>query len=154
MSDAPCLEQTCSGSGGDDQVPKSKAGGRAGRLRVLSQLKSWITVSEPSAQAFKQHQKESYNRAGVSRDDPTARTKLRAPTGSIPQDAIKPSGKGPDPEDVVRIKAAQTRALRQACSAVSTGSRASQTYSSRSSSSFGSTASAAASSTFSTPGGK
>lgn len=53
MSDAPCLEQTCSGSGRADQVPKSKACGRTGRVRVLSQLKSWITVSEPSAQAFK-----------------------------------------------------------------------------------------------------
>ncbi|KAL8387649.1 hypothetical protein RB595_009765 [Gaeumannomyces hyphopodioides] len=154
MSDALPLETAHSESGGVDQVSKVKADGRAGRVRALSRLKSWITVSEPSAQAFKQHQEESYSRAGTSRDDPTARTKLRAPAGSIPQDAIKPSGKGPDPEDAARAKATRTRALRQACAAISAESRASQTYSSHSSSSFDSTASLELSTSFGTAKGR
>ncbi|KAL8323022.1 hypothetical protein RB597_008660 [Gaeumannomyces tritici] len=141
MSDALFLEPAQPDFVGVGQVSKIKADERTGRVRTLSRLKSWISVSEPSAQAFKQHQEESCSRAGTSRDDPTAKSKLRAPASSIPEDAIKPSGKGPDPEDAVRTKAARTRALRQACAAISSESRASQTYSSHSASSFDSTTS-------------
>ncbi|KAJ9164928.1 hypothetical protein NKR19_g931 [Coniochaeta hoffmannii] len=77
--------------------------------KLLRNLSSWLTVSEPSTQALKHHKKEVFRKANISPDDPTASAKLRIPGGEIPPGAIRPSGKGPDPEDVLRSRARERR---------------------------------------------
>ncbi|KAI2629757.1 hypothetical protein GGR54DRAFT_635939 [Hypoxylon sp. NC1633] len=64
----------------------------------LSHLKDWASVSEPSAQALRQYKKDTYGKAHIALDDPQASAKLHFPIGTLPQDAIKPAGRGPDPE--------------------------------------------------------
>ena len=68
---------------------------------------------------------------GVSLKDPEANVKLQAPLGDIPKDAVKPAS-GPDPETVVKKKAAQKRLVRGGSGA----SRSFPSYSSRSASAW------------------
>lgn len=42
-----------------------------------SRLKSWISTSEPSAQALKKHRKIVFHNAGVSLSDPQAGAKFQ-----------------------------------------------------------------------------
>lgn len=53
--------------------PESKAG----MARWLSRLKDWFTVSEPSMQALREHQKLVYANSGITRNDPQAHAKLQ-----------------------------------------------------------------------------
>jgi hypothetical protein len=71
----------------------------------LRKMTSWLTVAEPSAQALKHHRNDVFRRAGVPKNDGEANLKLHVPVGEIPPDAIRPAGRGPDPEDVLRMKA-------------------------------------------------
>ncbi|KAG8164983.1 hypothetical protein KVR01_005258 [Diaporthe batatas] len=105
-----------------------KAKKKSGMARWLSQFKSWVAVSEPSGQAFEQHRKDMFKNNGVLPRDPDASMKLHVPPTRIPEEAIKPSGLGPDPEDL----AAARRRNRQAC-AGSSASRSVQSYSTTSS---------------------
>lgn len=82
-----------------------KSKGKEDIERWLSQLKSWFVTSEPSSQAFKQHKKDIYKNAGVALDDPRASAKLHIPATIMPEEAIKPAGRGPDPEDLARKRA-------------------------------------------------
>ncbi|KAH8837581.1 hypothetical protein MCOR27_001677 [Pyricularia oryzae] len=85
-------------------APKEK------RRSVLASLKEWVSTSEPSAEAWKKHTRDAHKNAGVSRKDPRATAKLHLPAGRIPEDAIRPSGRGPDPEELVMRRAEEARA--------------------------------------------
>lgn len=82
---------------------------KEGKGRWLAQIKDWVSVSEPSTQALKQHKMETYKRAGIALDDPRANAKLHLPSSTLPPDAIKPSGRGPEPEEIARMKAEQRK---------------------------------------------
>ncbi|KAI0383847.1 hypothetical protein F5Y04DRAFT_278473 [Hypomontagnella monticulosa] len=91
-----------------DSTPEStKHKGKDGKHRWYSQLKGWVSVSEPSAQALKQYKKETYRKADIALDDPRANAKLHLPVGMLPREAIKPSGRGPDPEEIAMKRAEQ-----------------------------------------------
>ncbi|TLD12258.1 uncharacterized protein PgNI_04938 [Pyricularia grisea] len=85
-------------------APKQK------RRSVLASLKEWVSTSEPSAEAWKKHTRDAHKSAGVSRKDPRATAKLHIPAARIPEDAIRPSGGGPDPEELVMRRAEEARA--------------------------------------------
>lgn len=61
--------------GASESSDKSKSPKSVGRW--LTRLKGWVVTSEPSAQAFRQHQKHVFQSAGVSRSDPDASVKLQ-----------------------------------------------------------------------------
>ncbi|KAK7951846.1 uncharacterized protein PG986_007574 [Apiospora aurea] len=108
------------------EVDKRKA--KEGKGRWLSQLKEWVSVSEPSTQALKQHKKDTYKQAGIALDDPQAGAKLHIPTTTLPPNAIKPSGRGPEPEEVAKRYTENKMRLRQSFSTTggtSQGSRSS-----------------------------
>lgn len=86
------------------EASNSKAARPAGKSRLWSHVKGWISMSEPSTQALKDHKKSTFQKAGIPLDDPRAGAKLHLPTGEIPEDAIKPTGRGPDPEEIVEKK--------------------------------------------------
>lgn len=94
--------------------------------QLLTKLKGWVATSEPSSRALKQYKKETFEKAGLSLDDPDAAVKLEAPKGRIPEDAIKASGRGPGPEDIARLKALNKKGLGGIYVGTSSGSRASQ----------------------------
>ncbi|KAK5628105.1 hypothetical protein RRF57_003820 [Xylaria bambusicola] len=94
----------------DSRALKShKRRGKTGRNQWFSQLKEWISVSEPSTQALIKYKKETYNKAGISLNDPLANAKLHLPVASLPPEAIKPGGRGLEPEEVVIQKAIQRK---------------------------------------------
>ncbi|KAI1208834.1 uncharacterized protein F4807DRAFT_468419 [Annulohypoxylon truncatum] len=103
--------------------------------RWLSQIKGWVSVSEPSAQALKQYKKETYEKAHIAFDDPQANAKLHLPIGTLPQDAIKPAGRGPDPEEIVMKQAEQRKKMRLSGSRMGSTSQGSRSSISRYSSS-------------------
>jgi hypothetical protein len=74
----------------------------------VQKMTNWLGTSEPSVQALIQHRKETFERAGVSQKDVDAHSKLHAPIGEIPPDAVRPAT-GPSPEELVRKKAAKRR---------------------------------------------
>ncbi|KAI0447424.1 hypothetical protein F4803DRAFT_322564 [Xylaria telfairii] len=116
-----------------------KGKGKEGKSRWLSQLKEWVSVSEPSTQALKKYKKDTYKKAGIALDDPLANAKLHLPVASIPRDAIKPGGRGPDPEEIALQKAKHRREARGLLAAAgsSRGSRSSSGHHSSSSSIIG-----------------
>lgn len=136
-SSGPFNYPSSSGGGtiGDKDTHRraSKSKSKEAKGRWLSQLKDWVSTSEPSSQALKQHKKDTFKKAGVALDDPQATAKLHAPIGELPEEAIKPAGRGPDPEKVLLRKAEQRRKARGSYSGVSSGSRTSHSFSSGSS---------------------
>ncbi|KAK0737612.1 hypothetical protein B0T21DRAFT_411049 [Apiosordaria backusii] len=80
-----------------------RSGGGVKLLTKVSKLTGWLSTSEPSTQALLSHQKETFRKAGVPLTDSEAHSKLRAPIGEIPSDAIT-STTGPDPEELLRRK--------------------------------------------------
>lgn len=87
----------------------NKTKGKEGRHKWFSQLKEWISVSEPSTQALRNYKKDTYTKAGIALGDPLASAKLHLPAASLPPDAIKPGGRGLEPEEVVIKKALQRK---------------------------------------------
>ncbi|KAK7229642.1 hypothetical protein V2G26_001812 [Clonostachys chloroleuca] len=75
----------------------SSATERAGKPRWFSQIKDWLSVSEPSAQAMKEQRTRTYKKFGVDAKDPQAAAKLHLPIGKIPSRATT-STTGPTPE--------------------------------------------------------
>jgi hypothetical protein len=63
----------------------------------LNQIKDWLSVSEPSAQAMKEQRDRTYKKFGVDAKDPRAAAKLHLPIGKIPSGATT-STAGPTPE--------------------------------------------------------
>lgn len=113
---------------GNSTSEADKRKGNEGKGRWLSQLKEWVSVSEPSTQALKQHKRDTYKRAGIAMDDPRAGAKLHIPTTTLPSNAIKPSGRGPEPEEIAKRNMENKKRLRQSFSTTggtSQGSRSS-----------------------------
>ncbi|KAK3693841.1 hypothetical protein B0T22DRAFT_53131 [Podospora appendiculata] len=113
----------------DDKV-RHKSGGKGGKgglFRKVNNFTDWLATSEPSAQAYRQHKKETFRKAGISLDDDrdSAKAKLHAPTGEIPKDVIRPN-MGPSPEEVVRKKAEERRRAKQPSSGGPAGSQKSR----------------------------
>ncbi|KAJ2992123.1 hypothetical protein NUW58_g2278 [Xylaria curta] len=79
--------------------------GKGGKSRWLSQLKDWVSISEPSAQALKKYKKDTFQKAGIALDDPLANAKLHLPVALMPSDAIRPGGRGPEPEEIALRRA-------------------------------------------------
>ncbi|KAI1312542.1 hypothetical protein F5Y03DRAFT_408529 [Xylaria venustula] len=100
------------------EPPKRK--GKEAKSRWFSQLKEWVSVSEPSTQALRNYKKDTYNKAGIALDDPLASAKLHLPVASLPPDAIKPGGRGPEPEEIIIQRAMKRKKARELLS--STGS--------------------------------
>ncbi|KAI0459415.1 hypothetical protein F5B21DRAFT_499595 [Xylaria acuta] len=107
------------------EVRKGK--GKEGKSRWLSQLKEWVSISEPSSQALKNYKKNTYKKAGIALDDPLANAKLHLPVASMPRDAIKPGGRGPEPEEIAFQRAKHRKEARGllAVAGTSGGSRSS-----------------------------
>jgi len=94
---------------------KSKSGKKDGKKDKngwVTQVKDWLSTSEPSTQSWKQHKQNTFQRYGVAPDDPNANAKVHAPIGTLPQDAILPSG-GINPETRAK-KLAEARTKRRA----------------------------------------
>ncbi|KAI1096242.1 hypothetical protein F5B19DRAFT_488857 [Rostrohypoxylon terebratum] len=106
-----------------------------GKQGWLSQFKGWVSVSEPSAHALKQYKKETYKKAQIALDDPKANAKLHLPIGTLPQGAIKPAGRGPDPEELVTKNTEQRKNTRVPGSRIGSTSQGSMSSMSRYSSS-------------------
>ncbi|CAH0019496.1 unnamed protein product [Clonostachys rhizophaga] len=70
---------------------------RSRKPQWLNQIKDWLSVSEPSAQAMKEQRDKTYKKFGVDAKDPRAAAKLHLPIGKIPSGATT-STAGPAPE--------------------------------------------------------
>ncbi|KAI0486239.1 hypothetical protein F4859DRAFT_469606 [Xylaria cf. heliscus] len=99
---------------GDQQCASElhKGKGKEGKSRWLSQLKEWVSVSEPSTRALEDYRKKTYKKAGIALDDPLANAKLHLPVTSIPRDAIQPGGRGPEPEEIALQRAKDRKGAR------------------------------------------
>lgn len=127
------------GSGNSSANPPTKAGGDArsggGGGRWLRKMTSWLAAAEPSTRALEHHRKDVLRKAGVGPGDDDgedARLKLQVPAGEIPPDAVRPAGKGSDPEDALRRRKAEEKRRREGSGSV-LGPAVSQSSSSRSS---------------------
>lgn len=122
--------------GSSTSTVRGKGKEKDSKGRWLHKMTDWLTASEPSTQALKHHKKSVFKKAGISEDDKDASSKLHVPMGEIPPDAIRPSGKGPDPEDVFKRQAEERRKAGRSTRSQSSsvlGSQLSQSSSSRSS---------------------
>lgn len=92
---------------GDSEKARRKEK-RSSRAKWLTQVKDWLSTSEPTAQAMKEQKRSTYAEHGVALDDPRAAAKMHFPMGKVPEDAIT-STSGPTPEDALKHRAAQYR---------------------------------------------
>lgn len=106
---------------GTKQAETPKASRPTSKARFWSHVKGWMTTSEPSTQALRDHKKTTFKKAGISMDDPRASARLHLPAGEIPQDAIRATGPGPDPEEVVEKKKRERQQMREALSGQGNG---------------------------------
>ncbi|KAI1118779.1 hypothetical protein F5Y14DRAFT_461606 [Nemania sp. NC0429] len=119
------------------RVPESdRHKGKEGKPKWYTQLKDWVSLSEPSTQALRNYKKDTFDKAGIALDDPLANVKLHLPVASLPPDAVKPGGRGPDPEDIALKRAIQRKGMRDLMSVAgpSQGSQSSVSHYSTSSS--------------------
>ncbi|KAK3396489.1 hypothetical protein B0T20DRAFT_481477 [Sordaria brevicollis] len=85
---------------------EGKSGSKFGLGGIFHKVADWASTSEPSMAALNQYKQEAFQRAGVSTNDADPHTKLHAPIGEIPEDAIRPTT-GPTPEEVLMRKKAE-----------------------------------------------
>ncbi|XXG94635.1 hypothetical protein Hte_000892 [Hypoxylon texense] len=97
------------GSGSISESLKSK--GDDYKPRWLSQLKGWVSVSEPSTQVPEQC-KEANKKANIALDKPQANDKLHFPDGTLPRHDSILAGPGLCLEDKVMKEAEQIRQAR------------------------------------------
>ncbi|KAI1488160.1 hypothetical protein F5X96DRAFT_680710 [Biscogniauxia mediterranea] len=97
----------------------TKSRGKFDRSRWLSQLKDWISISEPSDQALKHYQQEAYQKSGVALDDPQANVKLHPLVGML----SNPEGLAPNPVEVAFKRAEQRRKTRESLTGIGGTSR-------------------------------
>ncbi|KAM4059517.1 hypothetical protein HRG_011572 [Hirsutella rhossiliensis] len=77
--------------------------------RWLGHVRSWLSVSEPSAQAMKTQKRTAYKKYGVELNDPQAAAKMHLPIGKVP-DGVTTSTRGPSPEKALRERAKENLA--------------------------------------------
>ncbi|TQV95709.1 hypothetical protein V2A60_000892 [Cordyceps javanica] len=63
----------------------------------LGSVKTWLSVSEPSAQAMRTQKREAFRKHGVNPKDPAAAAKMHLPLGTLPPGTTT-STSGPTPE--------------------------------------------------------
>ncbi|KAH6961440.1 hypothetical protein DER45DRAFT_198485 [Fusarium avenaceum] len=122
---SPTLEYDPSISGGSEQPRTSMSStgtnkSKTGKSRWLNQVKEWLSVSEPSAQAMKEQKKNTFRRHGIDMKDPQAAVKLHLPIEKIPENAIT-STRGPSPEKAFE-RTRQQREMAQSYAGSSQGS--------------------------------
>jgi hypothetical protein len=98
----------------------NKSKSKTGKSKWFHQVKDWLSVSEPSAQAMKEQKKSTFRRHGIDMKDPQAAVKLHLPIEKIPENAIT-STRGPSPEKAFE-RARQQRELAQSYSGSSQAS--------------------------------
>lgn len=103
--DKPPVNSSRRGSQAKDSHKESKHKSKSSKGKILDKVSDWMSTSEPSLQALKRYRSDTFQRAGLSVDDPDANAKLHVPIGEIPSDAIKATGRGPEPEEIARKKA-------------------------------------------------
>lgn len=87
----------------DEKSRDSMSGSRTlKKPRWLSQVKDWLSVSEPSAVAMKEQKKMTFKKHGIDPKDPRAAAKLHLPIGKLPEGAIT-STRGPSPEKALKL---------------------------------------------------
>ncbi|KAI5466676.1 hypothetical protein BGZ63DRAFT_398319 [Mariannaea sp. PMI_226] len=95
---------------------------RPSKSRWFTQVKDWLSVSEPSAQAMKTQKEMTFKKHGIDFKDPQAAAKLHLPIGKLPKGAIT-STSGPSPEKALkRAQQQQQQHKRQSYSTSSQGS--------------------------------
>lgn len=93
----------------DDKKQIKDGKGVNGRAGWIGKMAGWLQTSEPSVYALIEHQKEAFQKAGVSQKDTTeVHDRLNAPIGEVPEDAISPIG-GLAPEEILRKKTEESR---------------------------------------------
>ncbi|KAI1828091.1 hypothetical protein F4861DRAFT_242698 [Xylaria intraflava] len=88
----------------DSALEPQKRKGKEWKGRWLSNLKEWISISEPPTQAL-----QDYRKADIAIDDPIANAKLYLPVASLPPTSIKPRAPGPEPDEVALQGAMQRK---------------------------------------------
>ncbi|OAA49176.1 hypothetical protein BBO_02221 [Beauveria brongniartii RCEF 3172] len=76
----------------------SAGNGDGDKKTLLRSFKTWLSVSEPSAQAMKTQKRDAFRRAGIDPKDPAAAAKMHLPLGTLPLGATT-STSGPTPEE-------------------------------------------------------
>ncbi|KAK2603865.1 hypothetical protein QQS21_003989 [Conoideocrella luteorostrata] len=79
---------------------------RSAKPRWIKNVKNWLSVSEPSAQALKNQRTSTYQRYGIGSKDPQAAAKMHLPIGKVPN-GVTTSTTGPTPEKAMRERARQ-----------------------------------------------
>ncbi|UNI15067.1 hypothetical protein JDV02_001638 [Purpureocillium takamizusanense] len=87
-----------------NDLTAAKARGAERRPRWLKQIKNWVSVTEPSAQAMKNQKRTAYKKHGIDRNDPQAAEKMHLPIGKVP-DGVTTSTRGPRPEKALKQRA-------------------------------------------------
>ncbi|KAM3482100.1 hypothetical protein MY8738_004130 [Beauveria namnaoensis] len=115
-----------SSSSSDRRHSAGDGDGDGDKKTWLRSFKTWLSVSEPSAQAMKAQKRDAFRRAGIDPKDPAAAAKMHLPLGTLPLGATT-STSGPTPEE----RLARERRSRPQCrthgsaQSVSSGSSAS-----------------------------
>lgn len=125
----------------DDKRSQGAPRGKRGLFGKMHKITDWLSTSEPSSEALKQHKRESFKKAGIplKNSDGQASAKLHAPIGEIPASAIRPAG-GPSPEELAKKRAVERRRLMsQSCSSSGGGRGIAESVFSQSSSGFSTT---------------
>jgi len=73
-----------------EHLPPEGARPESWATRWFTQIKSWVTLSDPSTKDWNTHRKELFSERGISYNDPRRHAKLGAPTGEIPPEAKRP----------------------------------------------------------------
>lgn len=87
---------------------------RGSKTKWLSQVKDWLSTSEPSAQAIKAQKSKTSKRLGLDPKDPKAASKQHMPSGKLPPN-VTTSTAGPTPEEALK-KTLKEQRLRQSFS--------------------------------------
>ncbi|KAG9255128.1 uncharacterized protein F5Z01DRAFT_75193 [Emericellopsis atlantica] len=99
-----------------DVRPETPHNKHQNKLKWISQVKDWLSVSEPSSQAFKQQKLKN-----ATSKDPQAASRVRIPLGQIPPGATT-SVAGPSPEAALKRQLREKRARGPSMSARTTTS--------------------------------
>ncbi|KAH6646440.1 hypothetical protein BKA67DRAFT_664279 [Truncatella angustata] len=132
--DSPQNTATVGGRQGDANTGSGGCKEKERRGGWFSHIKEWVSTSEPSTKALKDYKRDAFKRAGTTPNDPLATVKLHISPISLPPEAIKPCGRGLDPEEIVRRKAEQKRKQRQSFQTTASSSGGSRTSASQHSS--------------------
>ncbi|KAI0594337.1 hypothetical protein F4775DRAFT_574315 [Biscogniauxia sp. FL1348] len=113
----------------------AKSRGKLGKSRWLSQLKDWVSISEPSDQALKHYPQGTHQKPGAALDDPRANAKLHPLGATLPSDVSKPEGLASNRVEVGFKRAEQRRKMGESLTGIGETSRGSRSSSSHHSSS-------------------